>query len=197
MWRAPGGQGRACSGFADNRRSVSGQDPPPKRPLANDAFARTRTGARKRPPHATKSVSYRACRRRAPMPVHDQTRSGKPVGPGVRTARRFDLELIVELPYGLAAIYWPHQRPDRWLHPDHASNFLRNISHLGGRPQMGPGRRSREWWRSGWVDPLTSFRWRDVTRQIIASPASFAILSPRLHSGPVLQSAMRPIPSDT
>ena len=41
-------------------------------------------------------------------------------------------------PCGPAAIYWPQQRPDRWLHPDYALIFLRNILHRGGRPQMGP-----------------------------------------------------------
>ena len=66
----------------------------------------------------------------------DETRSGKPVGPYVRTARSFDLDLIFELPYGPAAINWLQQRPDRWLHPDYALNF--------SEKQLAPGRASTD-----------------------------------------------------
>ena len=58
------------------------------------------------------------------------------MGPYVRTARCFDLDLIFELPYGPAAIFWPQQRPDRWLHPDYALNF--------SEKHLAPGRASTD-----------------------------------------------------
>lgn len=60
------------------------------------------------------------------------------MGPNVRTARCCVLDLIFELPYGPAAIYWPQQRPDRWLHPDYALNFSEKHLAPGWASTDGP-----------------------------------------------------------
>ena len=74
------------------------------------------------------------------------------MGPNVRTARCNVLDLIFELPYGPAAIYWPQQRPDRWLHPDYALNF--SEKHLAPRRASTDGTQCRRYAECG--DPAES-----------------------------------------
>jgi len=60
-----------------------------------------------------------------------------------------DLDPVRELPYRPAAVFLPHQRPDRWQHPTHALRRSQRFPLPGrGRPQMESGPSASRSWRS-------------------------------------------------